>query len=54
MITIRMAVRRVKGVRKVTANAKQKTLSVELGPEAGSLDDLYEAMARIGYEAEEL
>ena len=54
MITVRMAVRRVKGVRKVTGNVKERTLSVELGPEAGSLDELYEAMARIGYEAEEL
>ena len=29
-------------------------MSVELGAEAGALDELYEAMARIGYEAEEL
>ena len=54
VITIRMAVRRVKGVRKVTGNIKERTISVELGPEAGCVDELYEAMARIGYEAEEL
>ena len=54
MITIRMAVRRVKGVQKVEGDAGNKTISVQLDPEAGSLDDIKEAMARIGYEAEEI
>ena len=49
-----MAVRCVKGVRNVTGDAKAKTMSVELGPEASSLDELHEALARIGYEAEEI
>jgi len=29
-------------------------MSVELGPEADALDELYEAMARIGYDTEEM
>jgi copper chaperone CopZ len=49
-----MAVRRVKGVQKMTSNVKERTMSVELGPEAETLDELYEAMARIGYNAEEI
>ena len=49
-----MAVRRVKGVRKVTSNVKERTMSVEPGPEADTLDELYEAMAPIGYNTEEI
>ena len=53
-MTIRMAVRHVKGVRRVDGVSKDKTITVQLDPELGSLDDIKAAMARIGYEAEEI
>ncbi len=47
-----MAVRRVKGVQKVDRNANEKTLTVHFDPEETAVQDLKEAMARVGYEAE--
>ena len=49
-----MAVRRVKGVQKVEGNAREKTVTVELDLDVASVDDIKGAMARIGYEAQEV
>ena len=49
-----MAVRRVKGVQKVEGNAKDKTLTVEFDPQVASVEDIKKAMARAGYDAEEM
>jgi len=49
-----MAVRRVKGVQKVEGNAKARTLTIQFDPEATSISEIKEAMARIGYAAEEV
>ena len=48
-----MALRRVKGVQEVDGNAKEKTLTIQFGPEVASLEDIRKAIAPIGYEAEE-
>ena len=52
-MTIRMAVRRVTGVQKVEGNVKEQTIAIEFDPGEGSLKDIQEAMAWVGYEAEE-
>lgn len=49
-----MAVRLAKGVQKVDGDAKAKTLTVEFDPQAVSVEDIKRAMARAGYNAQEL
>jgi copper chaperone CopZ len=49
-----MAVRRVKGVQKVDGDVKNKTLTVEFDSQMTSVDDIKKAMARVGYEADEV
>ena len=42
----------MKGVQKVDGNAKEKTLTIRFDPQMASVEDIKEAMARIGYETE--
>ena len=49
-----MAVRRVKGVQQVDGNAEAKTIVVQFDSVVGSPSDIKEALARIGYESEEV
>lgn len=49
-----MAVRRVKGVQKVDGNVKNKTVTVEFDPELTAVEDIKKAMARVGYETDEV
>jgi len=49
-----MAVRLVKGVQKVDGDAKAKTLAIEFDPQATSVEAIKKAMARAGYNAEEV
>ena len=49
-----MAVRRVKGVLKVGGNAQDKTLTIDFDSQEASPEDIKEAMARIGYDTEEV
>jgi copper chaperone CopZ len=49
-----MAVRLVKGVQKVDGDAKAKTLTIEFDPQVTSVEAITKAMARAGYEAQEL
>jgi copper chaperone CopZ len=49
-----MAVRLVKGVQKVDGNAKAKTLTVEFDPQITSVGAIKKAMARAGYDADEV
>jgi copper chaperone CopZ len=49
-----MAVRRVKGVHGVEGDAKGKILTILFDPEIASVKIIKEAMAGIGYDAEEL
>lgn len=49
-----MAVRRVKGVQKVDGNVEEKTLAVQFDSRVASVKDIKSAMARVGYEAEEV
>lgn len=49
-----MAVRRVKGVNRVEGDARAKILTIQFDPEIASAVAIKEAMARIGYEPEEL
>jgi len=52
--SLRMAMRRVKGVKELAGNLGEKTVTVGFDPEATSVEDIKKAMARVGYEAEEL
>jgi copper chaperone CopZ len=49
-----MAVRLVKGVQKVDGNAKDKTITVEFDPNIVSLEGIKAAMARAGYDGEQV
>jgi copper chaperone CopZ len=49
-----MAVRLVKGVQKVDGDAKAKTLTIEFDPQVTSTEAVKKAMARAGYNAEEV
>ena len=50
-MTIRMAVGRVQGVKKVTGEAKSRTVTVEYEPSTATVEAIYEALKRVGYEA---
>jgi len=52
--SLRTAVRRVKGVKKVDGNAKDRTLTVEFDPQVASVEDIERAVARLGYDTEEV
>ena len=50
-MTIRMAVGRVQGVKKVTGEAKSRTVTVEYDASTVTEEAIYEALKRVGYEA---
>ena len=49
-----MAMRLVAGVQNVGGNAKEKTVTIEFDSQTVSLEDIKEAMARIGYDTGEV
>ncbi len=46
-----MAVGRLKGVSKITGEAKAKTLTVEYDPSALTVEAVQQALTQIGYES---
>lgn len=51
---MRMAVRRVKGILSAGGDAKEQTMTVRFDPEVASGETIKQAMARIGYETQEM
>ncbi len=50
-MTIRLAVGRLKGIGKISGQAKSKTLTVEYEPSVLTVDAVQEALKEIGYES---
>ena len=50
-MTIRLAVGRLKGIGKISGEAKSKTLNVEYEPSVLTVESVQEALMQIGYES---
>ncbi len=50
-MTIRLAVGRLKGISKISGDAKSRTLKVEYEPSALTIEAVQEALKQVGYES---